>query len=303
MRNSVFDSKEEEKIFKRLKSTWSRYVDIFPQVPPRNVFGYDEIMAMKEKDGAKQFLLKTSFDFVICDLITHAPLLIIEFDGLSGGFSREGKYFTKFLPDNDPYRHLKMQTKLRACERFLTPIIVVSYEECSLLKESEEMITILDVIIGSAVESGNFLKDYGKYSEMLSQAFEFGGMESAEVASMEIDFMRELSNPIKKKVLDLTKKFPFWSCPILFPQPDELGYLKGTFKLTSGIQTINQVLFTKELLSVDISIRQVEPFISDPIFLFNTLGEYCLARKTEKYLGYNSQKWHEISEKIEWSEY
>lgn len=43
MRKSIFDSKAEEGIFKLLKTVWSRYVDVFPQLPPKNVFGYQEI--------------------------------------------------------------------------------------------------------------------------------------------------------------------------------------------------------------------------------------------------------------------
>jgi hypothetical protein len=58
MRKSVFDSREEEKLFKRLKTYWSKYLDVFPQLPPRNVFGYDEIMKSDMKVGAKTFYSK-----------------------------------------------------------------------------------------------------------------------------------------------------------------------------------------------------------------------------------------------------
>lgn len=100
-------------------------------------------------DRPKEFLLKTTFD---CDIKTHESLLVIEFDGLTGGFSNEGKYFIKSTPENDPYRKLKMDTKLKACSAFHIPAIVVSYQECAVINESEHMIIILDVIIADAIE-------------------------------------------------------------------------------------------------------------------------------------------------------
>lgn len=103
------------------------------------------------------------------------PILAIEFDGLSGGFSRGGKFFIKSLPDNDKYRKFKMEIKLKACEALQFPIVVVSYQECELLRESEEMITILDIIIGDALEKMNSLKNCSKYSQMISDAFLYGG--------------------------------------------------------------------------------------------------------------------------------
>jgi hypothetical protein len=54
-------------------------------------------------------------------------------------------------------------------------------------------------------------------------------------------------------------------------------------------------------LFVDITIRQTGIYESDCLFLFNTIGEYCLAKKTEKVLGNNRDKWKELIDKTEWT--
>lgn len=285
MRKSVFDSKAEEKLYKRLKTYWSKYLDIFPQLPPRNVFGYDEIMKSDLKTGAKDFLLKTNFDFVICDVQTHTPLLVIEFDGLSGGFSREAEYFIQTQFQDDPHRELKMNTKLQACRDFNIPAIVISYQECSLLDESEQMINILDVVIADAIEKSDHAKNYGKYVGMLTEAYNNGGQESVDDTMIEIEIMSERANPIKRKIAEITKEFPYWGTQFYFAKPDETGNLSETFNLDLGINTIDGIMHTKRLLSVDISIRQTGAYTHDPVFLLNTIGEYCLAMKTRKILG------------------
>jgi len=303
MRKSVFDSKEEEKLYKRLKTFWSKYVDVFPQLPPRNVFGYEAIQNSDMTRGAKDFLLKTNFDFVVCDVTTHAPVLIIEFDGLSGGFSREAEYFIEKAFTEDPHRELKMNTKLKACQDFNIPAIVVSYKECSLLDESEQMINILDVIIADAIEKNDHGKNYGKYTQMLADAYETGGEESVECTLIEIDFISEQANPIKRKITEVTKQFPRWGTQFYFTKPDADGVLKETFNLNMDIRTTDGTMYTKRLLSVDISMRHVGSFTHDPVFLINTVGEYCLAMKTKKILGYDWKNWSAARDAAPWVKY
>lgn len=153
MSRSIFDSKSEQKIHTRLKTYWSKYVDVFPQIPVRNVIGYDKLQEMDESQKAKEYLLTTSFDFVICQLNNGIPILIIEFDGLENGFSIDGKYIVlRERSSHDIHRKLKMEAKLRVCQKTNVPMIVLSYPECDLLKESEDQITILDATIGDAIE-------------------------------------------------------------------------------------------------------------------------------------------------------
>jgi hypothetical protein len=300
MKKSIFDSKSEKVIFKRLKTLWSRYVDVFPQIPVRNVVDYNELENFDKNPKVKDYLLKTSFDFVVCELDTGVPILVIEFDGLSGGFSREGIFYIENEPKQDRHRKLKMDAKLRLCSQFHIPMIVLSYEECNLLTDSNDWITILDVIIGDSIEKSYHEKNYGEYIKMISEAYEFGGEEAAEMATIEIDTINELHNPIKRKIRDITRKFPRWPMQIIFPQEVD-GYLKGTFSLKLGLKTIDNSYYSKNLLEFDFKMRNIGVFDSDGLFLFNTIGEYCLARKTEKELGFDGKDWQVRYDKAEWT--
>lgn len=300
MKESIFDSKSEKSIFKRLKTCWSKYVDVFPQIPLKNVVGYDEIVKFSKSKKVEDFLMKTSFDFVICELETGLPILVVEFDGLGGGFSQEGNFYIKSIPEIDPHRKLKMETKLSLCTEFQVPMIVMSYDESNLLQESGDWISVLDVIIGDSIEKRFHRKNYSKYIEMLTEAYEFGGQESAELTSIEIEIINEQHNPVKQKIKGITKKFPMWPMQIVFPK-EQGDWLTGRFTLNWGLNTLNGFLHTKKLLDLDLKIRKVGVFDSDSLFLFNTIGEYCLARKTEREIGIDKGKWQELIDKTEWT--
>lgn len=168
------------------------------------------------------------------------------------------------------------------------------------MSESNDWITILDVIIGDAIEKNYHEKNYNEYIKMLIEAYELSGKESAEMATIEIDTINEQHNPIKRKIREITKEFPFWPMQIVFPQENG-DLLKGKFKLTHGLKTIDGSLYTKKLLELELSIRKVGVFDSDSIFLFNTIGEYCLARKTQKEIGTDGEVWQERYDKAEWT--
>lgn len=300
MEKSIFDSKSERKIFKRLKTIWSKYVDVFPQIPVRNVIEYEKLKVFDKNPKVADYLLMTSFDFVVCELETGNPILVIEFDGLSGGFSQDGKFFIESTPNNDQYRKLKMDTKLRVCSEFRIPMIVVSYNESNILSESGDWISILDAIIGDAIEKRAHEKNYNKYIEMLTNAYEFGGKESAELATIEIDIINERYNPIKRKIREINSKFPISTTQIVFPK-EEGDWLTGNFKLTSGLKTIGKDFYRKIMMQIELKIRKVGVFEDDYLFLFNTIGEYCLVRKIEKELGSDLKKWRELSENTKWT--
>ncbi|MEC4054572.1 DUF2726 domain-containing protein [Myroides odoratimimus] len=300
MINSIFDSNSEQKIFKRLKTFWSKYVDVFPQIPVRNVVGFDNIKTFSKNIRVQNYLQKTSFDFVICELNTGRPILVIEFDGLSGGFSKESKFYIKKNPKEDIYRKLKMETKLSLCSSYQIPMIVVSYNESDILQESGDWISILDVIIGDAIEKLYYKKNYAKYREILTEAYEFGGQKSLEFTSIEIEVIQDEQNPIKRKIREITSKFPIWSSQIVFPKEHD-EYIFGQFNLKWGVITFDNSFYTKKLITVDLKIRKVGIFDTDNIFLFNTIGEYCLARKTERELGSDITKWRELIKKTEWA--
>lgn len=291
MSRSIFDSKSEQKIHTRLKTYWSKYVDVFPQIPVRNVIGYHRLQEMDESQKAKSYLLTTSFDFVVCQLNSGLPILIIEFDGLENGFSIDGKYILKEQSSHDIYRELKMEAKLRVCQKINVPMIVVSYPECDLLKESEDQITILDAIIGDAIEKKVRSDNYEKHIERLSNTWYFGGKGAAEITEMEIYFEVEGHNPVKQKIREITGKFPFWGEQIIFPKVID-NMIEGEFHLKAAIHIESDRSRSQKIVTTKISMRTTGVNTSDSIWLFNTIGEYCLCRKTEKVLGYDSEKWN-----------
>lgn len=300
-RNSVFDSKSEKILFKRLKTYWSKYVDVFPQIPVKTIIGYEEILKYSKNPKERDYLLKTSFDFAICELETGIPLLLVEFDGLSGGFSQDGNFYMKSIPKNDKHRKLKMDAKLKLCSEYRVPMIVISYDESNVLRESGDLLSILDVIIGDAMEKRHHETNFSKYMDMLTEAYEFGGREAAECTTIEIDMLNEQHNPIKRKIREITNKFPIWPMQLIYPEEED-NWLTGKFCLTCGSRTINGGVFeTMKLLVVNLRIRKVGVFDSDSLFLFNTIGEYCLARKTQHELGTDRDSWEQAMEKAQWT--
>ncbi|MBN1227636.1 MAG: hypothetical protein JXA79_11645 [Deltaproteobacteria bacterium] len=104
---------------------------------------------MPIQDKAKDYLLKTEFDFVVCNHF-GVPILAVEFDGLGHGFSHDGAY-VQITDTKDPYRKLKLDTKISACEECGLPVIVVSYPEAEKSFNPDCQITVLDAIIGEVL--------------------------------------------------------------------------------------------------------------------------------------------------------
>jgi hypothetical protein len=154
MKRSIFDSESEKRLHKKLISRWSRYVEVYPQIPVRNVIGYHEIKTLDMPEAAKNYLLNTAFDFVVCELNTSIPILVIEFDGIGLGFSQDEKYIPKVIPINDPHIKLKMERKLEACTFFMVPLVVLSFYECEVINQSNEMLMVLDAVIGKGRGTG-----------------------------------------------------------------------------------------------------------------------------------------------------
>jgi len=299
MKRSIFDSESEKRLHKKLTSRWSKYVEVYPQIPVRNVIGYHEIKSLEMPEAAKNYLLNTAFDFVVCELNTSIPILVIEFDGIGLGFSQDEKYIPKVIPLNDPHRKLKVERKLEACTFSMVPLVVLSFYECEFINQSNDMLMVLDAVIGQALEYQYYNKNFSEHSKKLSEAFEFGGSEAAEIYSIEMDIMAEQMNPIKNKIKEITKKFPFWPYQIVFPRK-KADHVEGRFCLRSGIKTVEGKMKQKVLLFVDIAMREVNFIGCENWQIFNTIGEYCLARKTEKIIGYDRASWERAVEQAQW---
>src|SRR5688572_30471528 len=136
MKKSLFDSDAEKSVFKTLTSRWARYAELYPQVPVRKVLGYEAIRQLELPEKATNYLLSAEFDFVACYRGSSQPFLAIEFDGMGGGYSHDWKYVPIATPINDPYRSLKLDRKLEACQILCIPLIIVSYPETASSRET-----------------------------------------------------------------------------------------------------------------------------------------------------------------------
>jgi hypothetical protein len=144
IRKSVFGSASERALYKALLTRWSDRFRIYPCLP------FFNIIELEEPDlprGERNYLLKTSVDYTLCD-ISDQPILSIEFDGIGEGFSRDGKYIAQTISSRDPNRQWKLDVKLRVCEEVLYPLIVISYEEAKPIGPGLN-VAIVDGIIGS----------------------------------------------------------------------------------------------------------------------------------------------------------
>lgn len=63
-----------------------------------------------------------------------------------------------------------MRSKLKACQLFNIPAVIVSYEESKILDESKNMVNILDVIIADVIEKGDNEKNYHQKSKKYKRA-------------------------------------------------------------------------------------------------------------------------------------
>lgn len=301
MNRSIFDSEEEKKLYKKLKSRWSRHVEVYPQIPANKVIGYQEIKSFEMPKKAIEYLLDAVFDIVVCELHTAVPILVIEFDGVGRGFSQDGQYISRVVPLNDPYRKLKMERKLEACLLADIPLVVISFEEGELLKQSRDMLMVIDAIIGKALEHQYSKRNYSHDMKKLSDALETSGVESAEMYTIEMAVRAEQANPIKKKTKEIVKKFPFWQDQIIFPTKKG-DRIEGRFSLFSELEIRDGKARRKVIAFVDIAMRDVNFWGCAGWEIFNCIGEYCLARKVESELGTDLKAWHRLQEKAKWEE-
>ncbi|HWP92431.1 MAG TPA: DUF2726 domain-containing protein [Thermodesulfobacteriota bacterium] len=299
MNRSIFDSEEEKKLYKKLKSRWSKYVEVYPQIPVKNVIGYRQIKSFDMPKKAIEYLLKAAFDIVVCELHTAVPILAVEFDGIGQGFSQDLQYISKVVPLNDPYRKLKIERKLEACFLSDIPIVVISFEESELLKQSRDMLMVIDAIIGRALEHQYYKKNYSYHSQKLSEAFERGGTDASDMYFVEMTIRAEQANPIKRKTKEIVEKFPFWQEQIIFPTKKG-DRIEGRFSLFSEIERRDDKLKRKVLAFVDIAMRDVNFYSCNDWEIFNSIGEYCLARKIEEEVGTDLKAWQHLIEKAEW---
>jgi hypothetical protein len=91
------------------------------------------------------YFYKANVDYTFCDRAGQ-PLLSVEFDGIGGGYSRNGIYVPERVT-SDRQRPWKLNFKLRVTREAGYPLIVVSFDETEALTEDDSL-TALDAIVG-----------------------------------------------------------------------------------------------------------------------------------------------------------
>jgi hypothetical protein len=146
LRNTVLDSELEANTFQTLESNWSPAFKIFPSLPLLKIFQVDS-----SELNAKElwYFNKGQVDYTLCSSINQ-PILSIEFEGVKGGFSRDGVYLPE-IKIIDPIENHQVDLKLKVANRVNYPLLVISYEELRNFDE-EDTLTILFGIIRQLID-------------------------------------------------------------------------------------------------------------------------------------------------------
>jgi len=141
LKDTVLDSEIEANTFHTLQLRRLPEFKIFPSLPLLKIFQVDSSeLTTKEL----WYFQKSNVDYTIC-FSDNRPILSIEFDGVRGGFSRDGVYF----PEHkiiDPKGNHRMDLVLKVAKRVDYPMMVISYEELKNFDE-EDTLTILYGVI------------------------------------------------------------------------------------------------------------------------------------------------------------
>ncbi len=202
MRRSVFGSNSERKLYKDLTSRWGSKMNIYHNLPFCNIFDINTLDVLPQE---RDYLLKTSVDYVICSRTTDMPLMCIEFDGMNEGYSKGTEYVS---PIKNDLRSKKIELKLKIFDEHKIPLFVVSFHEKNQL-EDEINLSILDGIIGQTVyktEFSNILKH--DLSELIpidiSSWSEYERREYIQDFIMSLEIEQELTwDPIAKKASEI----------------------------------------------------------------------------------------------------
>jgi hypothetical protein len=277
MQQGLFDSQTERRLYRSLTSSWHTRVSNYPQIPVRKALGYDSLKRLPLSQRQKDYLLRTEFDFVVCDKTTVIPIVAVEFDGIGGGFAKDGRYITNVTPLNDPYRKRKIEAKLAACELSLFPLVVVSWEEIEPLTAARDSLTILDGIIGYILSLRQRHEKVAERMADLERADEHDptGNEIG-VHLDEIAFESDLeTNPMAKAVVELQKRLPKYGVghKMLRDRPGYIGSRRYLFT-SSGFRTAD--ISHVEVLGVNVYMRELNCGGLLAHALLQVIGEYML---------------------------
>lgn len=297
---SIFGSKSEHKAFNRLKTMWDRHVDVFPQQPLRVVLGYDTINKIALPQGARDYLLTAEFDFVVCDK-AGIPLLAIEFDGIGGGYSRDGKYIPQRKLEDDPHRKLKLDRKLRAADEAGLPAVVVSFAETEMHAGEELTITALDVLVGQVLEFREADALLTKSANGICEAAMENPLgEKHGVMMDEIAVLAEKENPVRQRIRAYQRFLPVHFGEQYFPLHDRPNYVGAVRRIYGGLDVEENRCSEQILLESRVYVRCLGSR-SNAFFLANMLAEYVLAKKALRTVGTDPETWRRLREQTPWT--
>jgi hypothetical protein len=244
-------------------------------------------------------LLKTEFDFIVCDR-SASPILAIEFDGLGHGFSRDGKY-VQLVETNDQHRQLKLDAKINACESCDLPIVIVSYPESEPTFDTDCPVTVLDAVIGEVLESRKHKELVNL--EQLGDAWQSDPSgETADCYLLEIEVTAGQGNPIRRMIKQIQTELPVSFGLHIHPLDDRPGYVGARQSILGGIELSGNKWRQQVLLSYDAYIRGLNCVECDAFQLANLLAVYGLARKAIRTVGKSVEAWHKLRENTPWTD-
>ena len=165
VRDSIFGSKREEEGFRSIEHSWGADYALHPQFPLSALLTPDCKLPEDEWD----LFLKTSIDYVLATK-EGLPILAIDFDGMGGGFDRDGEY-VQVRATQDPNRKRKFDWKLSFAEQNGFPYHIVSSGEFRHLGRGIEL-TVVDGIIGSVIANKKILESAPSFLEEHANAIE-----------------------------------------------------------------------------------------------------------------------------------
>jgi len=149
IKDTIFGSGPEERLFRSLESAWPDRIDLYPSLP---------FLSVIDTSGARlspiewQYLKNTSVDYTACDK-SGRPLVSVEFDGLGHGYNGSQGYVELVPTGRDPNRAVKMDLKLRLASAVRYPFFVVSYDEARPIASDD--LTITHAIVGRTLAAKN----------------------------------------------------------------------------------------------------------------------------------------------------
>lgn len=222
VKDSIFGSKSEERGFRAIEHTWGKDYVVYPQIPLSALFTPDP----KWRDTSN-FFFKTSVDYVLCSNEGH-PILAIDFDGLGGGFDRDGEY-VQVEAASDRFRKRKFDIKLRFAEQNGFPYHIVSSQEFSYLGAGIEL-TVADGIIGSVIAKKRFLERAPSFLEEHAEEIE------RQPNWYKSEFIQDLATGLEVDCDAEHSKIFRKTCEVR----DQIHSITGTFSYPHGYLTFEE---------------------------------------------------------------